>query len=231
MATRVERRSLRERVKALMRSVTRLWNRHGGYYEREAPALHGASAVQFHSLLKQTRSLERIARSLNPQDRAWEYYDKEMGKISDKLQSRDLVYISKKGSVTRSIVRESKNVFSAYVLGWLRQALQMIEGSLSRTRPSNIPQLQTLSSRMFYGIPEERQAAREVLADALEEAGYVGEANAIRRDRWSDDKRVLDELGVLHPRSRPYPAPSSRRDSRMVDVERVRRHRRQRAKR
>lgn len=227
MATRVERRSLRERTRALMEGITRLWNRHGD--EDTSSVIHRANATRFHSLLKQTRSLARIARGLNPRDRAWEYYDKEVLKIDEQLQRRNLVDV-REGSRMR-VVREGEKVFSSHVLGWLRQALQMVEGSLERTRHPNLSQLQDLSSRMFYGLHEERRAAREVLADALEQMGLLGEANAIRRDRWADDKRVLQELGVRHPRSRPYPAPKLRRDPRAVDVKRVHHRRSQKARR
>lgn len=199
MAARRETRSLRARARALRTSVSRLidWDPS----RTSSWEIKGRRFARFKTLLRQTMNLANTARRLNPQDHAWRYYDKDIEKIE-----RDL---------TAGGFRPAERAIgvSGYSFYSLRSALEMVEGSLSRTKHPRIEEIGNLVRGMLWSQkPADRNAARQVLGDLLEETGYVGEANALKKHDWSTDRKILRSLDIEPPRYRPYSYPRPVKD-------------------
>ena len=189
MATRIEKRSLQARVNALRSNVYRL----ALFTDFGRASLIGRDRIsRFNMYLRQTKALARVARQLNPDDRAWKHYDESMEKVDD--------YLSRDHGVRYEI--------RGHAVTNLHAALDMVLGSASRTSAVNslaTRGISRLAEKIKYGGPQERSQARSVLADLLEESGFEGEANTLRStDKWSTIKKILSEMGVPVPNYEPY---------------------------
>lgn len=186
MATRIEQRGLKERVNALRSSVYRM-SRMANF--GSADLTRKSSISRFRTYLNQTRTLARVVRRLNPNDRAWDYYDKNIEKSVEYFEE-GLRWKHLKG----------------YAISELHHALDMVQGAVSRILPGSDANIRQLASDMLWNETERgREDARHVLIDVLHERGYDGEANALRaRKGWELDKRVLSDLKLGVPQNAPY---------------------------
>ncbi len=193
MASRIELRGLRARVKALHANVSRLTSR--AFSISSSRIKNKQIIARFLIYLKQTKSLAHVVRRLNPNDSAWRFYDQDLQKIHDWIEED----------------RQYKEI-RFYSISELKTALEMVEGAASRVgRAVDLKEIEAmgprrLASTMLWGdTEEERRAARSVLADVLEHHGLEGEANSLRKTphTWKTDKRALSEAGIDVPRNAP----------------------------
>lgn len=188
MARRVETRALQQRAADLRRRAGRLLEKVAGWSPGASGiALRRSEILALKRLADEARALTTVIRTLNPHDAAWRFYDKDMATVLDHLEAPFHTRVT------------------TYAIYDLRRALEMVEGAASRIRNPRVNDVQALAGRMMYG--EDRAArigARSVLGDLLEEIGFLGEANAIRRGHWRFDRQVLPALGVTLPRTRPW---------------------------
>lgn len=185
MATRIELRSLLERVAAVRRNA-RTWYK--GFFHWPPPEFRGADFRRFMSYVVETHRLGSIIRTLNPSDVAWRWYDRDMTDLETLIETG-------RGSHVQS-----------GALSVLMRAQEVLEGAASRVLNPRVNDVYRLAAVMMYDVDDrERFAARTVLADMLEELGFTGEANSVRQGLWRRDREILPPLGVPVPRARPTP--------------------------
>ena len=191
MTRAAKKRTLREQSQLLRRATTRLIERAGGwfdtgqtnwitrepYMEFRSRPLRGRQRADFVRLVSETRVLAAVARALVPNDMAWRFYDKPMEAVLDWLERAEYAF------------RKEVSEYAPYEL---RQALEMVEGAISRMprEPARLPpEARELARRADADVE-----ARAVLADLLEERGRADLADLVRAREPRIDKNLLPIL-------------------------------------
>lgn len=206
MTTRIEKRSLRNRVSALRSNVWRLARvtNFGGEDLRKSTDIS-----RFHMYLRQTKALANLTHRLNPNDIVWRERKSDDAYVGARNVQEHIQKVEE--YLDRSFGGRRKKMFRVigHAVTELHHTLDLILGSASRTKVEGI---QELAGRVIYDRNAKGRAqSREVLADLLEERGYEGEANALRAaTTWTATKKVLTSLGIRTPSFKPYALRSAR---------------------